>query len=150
VSEDPITEAPSEAVEKARGPGEQPAPVSYDAAMLGSTGLRAFGGFVQEDFLPELMGVRGARTYRQMADNDPIVGALIFAISMLIRQVEWSVKAVDESDEAQAAKDFVEECIADMETSWASVMAEVCTMFVYGYAPMEVAWKRRVGPHEMD
>lgn len=124
--------------------------LKYDPSVIGTTGLRQFGGYVQEEFLKELRGLNGARIYREMADNDPTVGALLFAITMLVRQVEWTVQATDDSEEAEAAKVFVEEVINDMSTSWSSVMAEISTMFTYGFAPMEIVWKKRGGPDAKD
>lgn len=122
--------------------------LKYDPNVIGSTGLRQYGGFIAEEFLPELTGVKGARTYREMADNDATVGAVLFAISMLIRQVEWTVQAVDDSPEAEAAKQFVEEVMNDMSVPWSTVITEICTMFTYGFAPMELVWKKRLGPDQ--
>lgn len=120
--------------------------LKYDPSSVGTSGLRAFGGYVQEEFLNQLRGLRGSNVYREMADNDPIVGALLYAVTMLIRQVEWNVQATDDSPEAEEAKQFVEEVMNDMSTSWNSVITEVCSMFVYGYAPLEIVWKKRMGP----
>jgi hypothetical protein len=117
----------------------------YDASIIGDTGLRQYGGYISEEFLKELRGERGMRVYREMSENDPIVGAIVFAITMLIRQAEWTVQAVDDSPEAEAAKEFVEEVLGDMSRPFGSVVDEVCTMFVYGFAPMEIVWKRRGG-----
>lgn len=119
--------------------------LKFDPASVGSTGLRAYGGYVTEEFLPELRFQQGARKYREMADNDPIVGAVLFAVTMLIRQAKWNVQAVDDTVEADEAKVFVEEVMDDMSSSWSDVVAEICTMFIYGYAPLEIIWKRRGG-----
>lgn len=127
-----------------------PYKLKFDPATIGSTGLRQFGGFVSEEYLKELQGVRGARTYREMADNDPVVGAILFAVTMLIRQAKWNVQAADETPEADAGKAFVEEVLADMSVPWSDVVAEACSMFTYGYAPMEIVWKRRRGPNAKD
>ena len=126
------------------------APLRFDADVLGSTGLRQTGGYVQEEFQKELRGLNGSRVYREMADNDPTVGAILFAITMLIRQVEWTVQSADDSPEGDAGKAFVEEVIADMSSSWSSVMSEVASMFVYGFAPLEIIWKKRLGPDQPD
>lgn len=124
--------------------------LKYDPNVIGTTGLRQFGGYVQEEFHKDLRGLNGARIYREMSDNDPTVGALLFAITMLIRQVEWTVQACDDSEEAEAAKQFVEEVMNDMSSSWTSVIAEICTMFTYGFAPMEIVWKKRGGSDSRD
>jgi hypothetical protein len=120
--------------------------VKYDPNSIGSTGLKQFGGYVSEEFLKELRGSNAARVYREMSDNDPTIGAIIFVISNLIKNMEWSVQAVDDSPEAEEAKDFVEEVMHDMSNSWVSMISEVCSMFTYGFAPLEIIWKRRLGP----
>ena len=125
---------------------ETKAALAYDPNVIGSTGLRQFGGFVVEEFLPELAGVKGSRTYREMMDNDATVGAVLFAITSLVRQVDWTVQAVDDTPEAEAAKAFVEEVMHDMSVPWSTVVTEACSMFGYGYAPMEIIWKKRQGP----
>ena len=128
----------------------EPYRLKMDPAVIGSTGLRQFGGFVSEEFLKELQGLRGARVYREMADNDPIVGAVLFAVTMLVRQAKWNVQEADESPESEAGKAFLEEVIGDMARPWSDVVAEICTMFPFGYAPMEIIWKRCGGPEAQD
>lgn len=126
------------------------AKLKFDPSAIGSTGLRAYGGYVTEEFLPELRFQQGARKFREMADNDPIVGAVLFAVTMLIRQAKWRVQAADDTDEADEGKAFVEGVLDDMQTTWSDVVAEICTMFTYGYAPLEIIWKRRGGPKATD
>jgi hypothetical protein len=118
--------------------------IKFDPNSIGQTGLRQYGGIVTEEFLKELQGPKGAAVFREMSDNDPIVGAVVFAVSMLIRQATWSVQCVDETAEAEDAKTFVEDVLFnDMACPFADVVDEVCSMFVYGYAPMEIVWLRR-------
>lgn len=120
--------------------------VKFDPSVIGTTGLRQTGGYLYEEILKELRGLRGANVYREMADNDSIVGAVLFAVTMLIRQCDWRFQAVDDSDEAELGKKFAEEVFDDMTTPMSSVIAEVCSMFTYGFAPMEIIWKKRLGP----
>ncbi|NAZ37163.1 hypothetical protein [Rubellimicrobium sp. CFH 75288] len=54
--------------------------------VVGTTGLRLSGGAIIEEFLPELRGQRGARTFREMADNESTLGAVIFVVTTLLRQ----------------------------------------------------------------
>lgn len=119
--------------------------LKFDPAAIGQTGLRQFGGYVVDEFLKELRGLNASRVYREMSDNDPIVGAVTFAISMLIRQTKWRVQAADESGEAEEAKEFVEQVMDDMAVPWSTIVTEASSMFVYGFAPMEIIWKKRGG-----
>ena len=63
---------------------------------IGSTGLAVSHGIVQEEFLPALRGTKAVKVFREMRDNDPTVGAIMFAIEMLMRQVEWKIVATEE------------------------------------------------------
>jgi len=84
--------------------------------------------------------------YGEMAANDPVISSLLFAISMLIRNVEWNVEAADVSRQGMKYKEDVEEHLFQrISSSWSDVMSEICTMFTYGYAPMEIVWARRDG-----
>jgi hypothetical protein len=62
----------------------------------GVTGLVRWGGFVDEEFLPQLKGRRGRATYREMADNDPVCGAVLLAIDLLMRQVSFSIAPAED------------------------------------------------------
>lgn len=58
----------------------------------GRIGQKRWEGQFYEEFLPELSGMRGIKVFQEMKENDDTVGAILFAIKMLIRQVEWHVE----------------------------------------------------------
>lgn len=111
---------------------------------LGVTGLIRDGGVVRDEYLRELQGDRWYSTVREMG-NDPVVGAIEFAIEMLLRRVPVSITPADESDEAQQLATFVEECLGDMSTDWADTLAEILTMLPYGWSYLEIVYKQRAG-----
>lgn len=49
---------------------------------IGRIGQRRYGGTIYEEFLHELRGTRGIEVYREMSENDDVVGAILFAIEM--------------------------------------------------------------------
>lgn len=59
---------------------------------IGRSGLNHWGGEIREEFLRELKGKDGRKLIREMKDNDPIIGAMLFAVSMLIRQAKPKVR----------------------------------------------------------
>ena len=63
----------------------------------GTTGLRRAGGYVREDYLVQLQGPRGIQTYREMRDTSAVVGACLFAVEFLIRNVAWRLQPADEN-----------------------------------------------------
>jgi hypothetical protein len=117
---------------------------------LGVSGLRRAAGYLDEEFLPQLKGRRAVQIYREMSENDAIIGALLFSIRNLIRNVDWQVTPGGKStDHAKAAK-FVEECMDDMSHSWDSMILEVLTSLVYGWSWHEIVYKRRMGIWQKD
>lgn len=115
---------------------------------IGIVGLRQSAGYVYEDFLPELRWPNAGRVYQQMADNDPVVGAILYLAEMLIRGAEWHVQPASASEEDQDAANFLESCMNDMEVSWANTITEILSMLTYGWSFHEILYKVRRGPHE--
>ena len=121
-------------------------PTSTDFMELGSAGLIQYGGQVQEDFIQQLQGRRGIANYREMADNDPVVGAIMHAIEMLMRKVDWSVDASDvEDEEALKYAEFVSSCMSDMSVSWDDTLSSILSFLTYGFSIHEIVYKRREG-----
>lgn len=119
------------------------------AQELGTSGLkgaRPGEGWLYEEFVPQLRGISGAKKFREMADNDPILGAALFAFKMLLRNVDWTVVPADESDEAAAAKEWLETVLfQDMLTPFSAVIEDILSFLQYGFAPAEVVFKVRAG-----
>lgn len=110
---------------------------------IGDSGLKAYGGYVQEEFLRELTGDAGRRKYREMASNDPTVRAVLFGLTALTGSVEWPLKAAEETPEGEKQKEFAEDIIKDMDTPLSDVITEACSMYTYGFAPCEWTPKAR-------
>jgi hypothetical protein len=126
-----------------------------DYQELGTTGLRRVGGFIIDDQLSALRGSNAVAAWREMSDNDPIVGALLFAIEKLIMKVEWRVdpyadEGEDPTDADLAVADFVESCRHDLNESWSSLIQGILTMLPFGWSFHELVYKRRLGPDQSD
>lgn len=111
----------------------------------GLTGLRRSAGYVQEEFLPQLKGYRAISIYREMRDNDPVVGAILYAIDNLVRGVSWRVQPASKAKDDMEAAAFLETCMMDMSTSWHDTVSEIMSMLTYGWSYHEVVYKRRQG-----
>lgn len=121
---------------------------------LGVEGVRVSNGFVHDEFLQKLVGDRGRKTYRQMRDNDATIGAIMFAIEMLLRNVPWSV-AVDApegtpEEQIEGVKNYLESIMDDMSITWSEFLGNVLTMLTFGWQYTEVVYKRRIGPDQKD
>jgi len=98
-----------------------------------------------DDFLPQLRGVRAIKVWREMATNDDTVGEILFAVEMLIRQVDWPVTPAGDTPVDLEAAAFLESCRDDMSHSWADFIATVLTFLPYGWAAHEQVYKLRDG-----
>lgn len=117
-----------------------------DFRQLGVSGLRRFSGFVLDEFLPQLLQWRGIDTYREMALNDPDVGATLFGIRMMCRRVQWRVEPATQQPFDVQAAEWLDTCMNDMSRAWLDIVDEILwNMLPYGHAPMEITYKRRTG-----
>jgi len=112
---------------------------------VGSTGLREFGGQINEEFLRQLSGIKGLKTFGEMRDNDPTIGAILFVIDKLLRNVKWKAEPASADPRAVAEANFLAECKDDMEHSWEDTISEILSMLTYGFAPLEKVYKIRAG-----
>ena len=90
---------------------------------IGRIGQRRFGGIVYEEFLPELRGSRGVEIYHEMSENDDVVGAILYAIEMLVRQTKWNVEPGGSTAKDKEAAEFVESCMDDMQNTWVDTIS---------------------------
>jgi hypothetical protein len=117
---------------------------------IGSTGLRIYGGQISEEHLRQLAGRQGFATFAEMRDNDPIIGAILFIIDKLLRNVKWKVVPADSSAKAAEVANFLTTCMDDMEHSWEEFVSEILSMLTYGFSAHEIVYKTRGGIDETD
>lgn len=112
----------------------------------GVSGLVVSGGVPSDQPIRQLKGANAVKVWGEMSRFDPVVGACLFAIEMLARQVPWRVDTGGDSPEAEELAEFVEGCRGDMSHGWGDMLAEILTFLVYGWEWSEVVYKRREGP----
>ena len=128
-------------------------PKSYaNFGEIGRSGLNHWGGEIREEYLRELRGKEGRKIIREMMDNNPIIGAILFAVSMLIRQAKPHVKppvveGQTQPSEPDETTKFVQSCFHDMSETWSDTVSEILTMLPYGWAWLETVYKKRNGPN---
>ena len=123
--------------------GVKKAAPSYSA--LGTTGLNRHGGYIYEEFLPELRWPHACKVYQEMSENDPVIGSILYLAEMLIRGTKWSVEPASNSKADIEASEFLESCMNDMDRSWASTISEILSMLTYGFSFHEIVYKVRRG-----
>lgn len=112
----------------------------------GKTGLFRFNtGWIYEEFLKELQGRKGVEVYKEMAENDDVIGAILFATEMLMRQSDWSIQEAGTTQQDLDAAEFVRTCMDDMEETWSDFISEVLSFLPYGWSYHEIVYKRRMG-----
>ena len=112
---------------------------------LGITGLKRNSGYVDEEFLPQLRGKKAVAVYREMGDNDPIAGAMLFAITQLLRGTDFTVVPGGRGREDAMAAKFLESCMDDMSSPWDDTLTEIYSCLRYGWQWSEIVYKRRRG-----
>ncbi len=112
---------------------------------IGHAGIRRYGGVFYEEFLSELQGRKGVEAYKEMSENDDVVGTILFAMEMLIRNVDWTVEAGGTSDTDKYVATFVESCLHDMEQTWTDTLSEILSFLTFGWSAHEIVYKRRMG-----
>ena len=112
---------------------------------IGRIGQRRYGGTLYEEFLPQLRGRRGIAVYDEMSENDDIVGAILFAIEMLVRQCDWNVEPGGSTAKDKEAAEFVKSCMDDMQDTWIDTISEILSFLTFGWSFHEIVYKRRMG-----
>ncbi len=122
--------------------------LQMNLATLGSTGLKQHSGFIHEELLARLRGRNGVKLFDEMAQNNAVVGTILFILDMIVRQVEWRVetpKGMEDDPAAIREKEFIEGAMGDMSHTWEDLISEVLTMLVFGWSFHEIVYKIRKG-----
>lgn len=117
-------------------------------AEVGAMGLKRAAGYIDEEFLPQLRGRKAVQVFKEMSQNDPIVGAMLHTIVMLIRNIEWTVKPGGKNAQDATIAKLIETAMEDMEETWDEFLTECLTMLVFGWSWHEIVYKRRGGPYQ--
>jgi len=113
---------------------------------LGTTGLKRFSGRVFDEWLtPELTPLQVPSVYRRMRDTEPMIGSSLWLIALSLRQVPWQFLPADNSEAAHQGAAFAQSCLDDMSHGWSETLTEILSMLQYGWAWMEMTYKKRLG-----
>lgn len=112
---------------------------------IGRVGQYRYDGIIMEEYLRELQGQKGVEVYKEMSDNDEMIGAILFVVEMLMRQCTFNVEPGGNTAKDKEAAEFVEQCMNDMQASWSDFMSECVSFLTYGWSYHEIVYKRRMG-----
>lgn len=118
---------------------------------LGVSGKNTYTGDIRADeFLQELKGKKAIQKYREMRDNNAIIGSIMYAVEQTLRDVKIDISPADETEEAKKAADFLSSVLEDMDHSLDDHISEALSFLTYGFGWFEVVYKRREGDKRSD
>lgn len=111
---------------------------------IGKSGVRwYYPGVIYDDFLIILRDKQGIKVFREMSDNDPVIGACLFAMKQILREAKWSAKPKNGKPQAKRAAKFLKENMTGMKFSWNDTINEILSMLAYGWSFHEIVYTRR-------
>jgi len=119
---------------------EGTAPSRLGQQELGTANPRRVGSTLYEDFIPQLRGRKAAAVYQEMAWNDATVGAILYAVEQLVRQVTWTVDSEDDT-----TRDFLTDNIEGLSHSWDDFISSALTEVIYGWSMFEIVYRLEEG-----
>lgn len=111
--------------------------------VLGVNTRQSASGSLYQDFLPQLQGLQGMRTIREMTHNDATIGSILYAVEMLLREMPWSAEPDETDPGGEEAAEFLGECVEDMEHTWPDHVARALSFLPYGFSMFETIYRRR-------
>ena len=120
---------------------------SFSKIELGTYGQNVLtGDLYADEIISDLKGIRGIKKYREMRDNSATIGALMYAIEQVLRDVDIKVCPANDSEEAKKEAEFVESVLEDMDHSLDDHIAEALSVLTFGFSWFEQVYKVRGGP----
>ena len=116
---------------------------------VGASGMTfgSMGRLQQQEYLTDLVGIKGYRIYERMRRSDPKIAGLRKALDTPIVHAAWDVEPADEKNaRSKEIAEFVEECLFDdMDRPWTEVLHEILLYQDFGFSAFEKVWKIEEG-----
>lgn len=101
---------------------------------IGTTGLKRSGGFIQEEFLPDLRQHRRGYTIPDMAWSDAIIGGSLRILKLMMRRAGFVVKPAGADNASQEHAAFLHDALfQDMSTPWLETEADMHSFLEWGF-----------------
>lgn len=98
---------------------------------------------MERDKDESLRGAQKFRTFSEIIANTAIVAASVRYYLNMVTKAAWRVEPADETAEAEAKAEWLEDVIYDLRRSWRDVVARAAMFSFYGFVVMEWVGKRR-------
>jgi len=119
--------------------------VGYDVKYENVRGFTGSRADLRDDFDRIINKWGSYSLIEEMDNNDAFVGAFSNLMESFVNAEEFNVKASDDSEDALYYKEFLEQCLEDMEISLAKTMKSFLTYPKYGFQISEMLFKKRLG-----
>lgn len=117
----------------------------YDALTeIGGTGLRRYGGVLNEEFERKLYGSKGQKVFAEMS-NDAVLGAALFVFETLLGGASWRTEPAGKEPRQLECSDFIDSCFIDTSHTWSDYVAEALSSIRFGWVRHEQCYKKRNG-----
>ncbi len=113
---------------------------------IGASGLKHDQmGNIHEDYLRKFKNLRSKVKVIEEMQSDSTISAILLAIEMHIRQVDWWVDSASDRRTDRDAADLLEYNINNMDHTWQEFQSEVLSMIPYGFHIAEQVYKQEDG-----
>ena len=110
----------------------------------GVAGYQIYGGYlVRNEKNPKLVGQNRFVEAQEILSNISIIAASVRYFLNLVAKPQWKVEPADESSEAKAIAEFIDEVINSMETNWSRNVRRSGMYRYHGYGIQEWVAKKR-------
>jgi len=114
-------------------------PLSF--VSIGKPGYAWSHEHIYEEFLVSLRGTNGVKKFREMRDNDPIIGACMHAITQILREARWDAQNSKGGKEEDT--EFLRDNMRNMDRSWGEFISDILSCLTYGWSLFETVYMRR-------
>lgn len=112
---------------------------------VGTSGIPVFAGRFEERYLADLNGPEGLQKLGAILRTEPAAFTAHRMILVTAQQAKWRVVPASEDEADIEAADFVQSCIDDMAHAFGRAISFALSCQAFGFADLEIVWKRRNG-----
>lgn len=128
-------------IEKA---SEIDSPERFRLGSIGYSGLKIFDGIVESEMVKELKYPESNKTFKKMMLHPAVNSSVGLHKSMIGKAIYRIEEPANSSTEEKQQTDIIRQMLfEDMEVSFQSVISQAMTMIDYGFAPLEIIFRRR-------
>jgi len=126
---------------KAKAPTAEIAPSKTSGAMTKKASIKVYGSSefspTSEEIFSELQPPSGLRKFKNMEDNEPIIGGLLLRLQNIIKSAEWEVVGQN--------ADIVSEQLNNIRYGISGLLGDLTSAFTFGFAICEKVWAAEEG-----